>query len=623
MGNHERKTSYLKPFGSYNNTDDISSLKNLLIDTEFIALEKEGAKALDRLRAESRPLLSYSEEGQIASYMQKLTSISSYTAALALEIEKIEIDQIMSQDYRMKASLLVGSEIYAYRIIERIGKMAEKHGFTSSYNSWLPVAINFSCPTAFVKRGETRALDVVFKKESPLSTTAQYKFLVQSLIPDVHPTFVQTNTVISEDDPTHLYPIRRKYYSNNLSRLMMTAVTPEKDLEIVRNRSRGKQMENQLKSAEQALEYIHHRDEIGRRCFDILANPDNPEFPELSKTIEELLTYDSQSFIFTLLNAGVYPSTSIQMYRLAKKFAKSDHPSAPFYSRFAEVVLNNAERLGVLKNKITPDDLNDIYAGERSEFKSENKYSTQLVFDKKPNRRNFSLSDKQLSSHIWGGFGVPTRVSVDFDKNAISATYEYLNDETGESESFTFGLDTRTQNFEWNLIESPDDPEFECVKFDAIRSLQELIMHIPEPQTNKTSVFPDKPNGSYSKRIRNQDIIYDLRKEARKSVAHEQVDLNLLERDREKSLKQIDSADRDFIESLSEFTTDEQKRIREAIDKFNSRDNHSFRNFSKLGQTENWYRLRVGKLRIILEENGGVYLAKSIGYRKDIYRILD
>lgn len=384
--------------------------------------------------------------------------------------------------------------------------------------------------------------------------------------------------------------------------------------------------------------------------YQILMDPDHPKYQELMSFFLDNYSNYTTDFLDTCL---VFSIPNLQKtFRRAKELAKnSPHPDIYALIRDTLSDVSVLRKGGGIPIPVAEMDqildfektkLSEIPEPKMTEIGQKINGINSLPCTLRLKDKIFSLTTDEVGTD-WGFINLPEVVNLALDKNnpytKFALSFEWSNKETKESFSFTCIFDTKRRLFEWSFLEDPDDPDFQFVKGQILRTVASALDQITDELKalpKEKSNYTPKENGQNlptsvkTEKIHFHDEVYDIRKskseangldESESMLAH---DLKKEIRESRLFLKKIKICEPKFWQEENLFkglSENEITNLKKAIHDYNETGTGSM---VKMLSREKSFRLKVGKYRIIFDvietPLGDKLIPVSAQHRREVYR---
>lgn len=397
--------------------------------------------------------------------------------------------------------------------------------------------------------------------------------------------------------------------------------------------------------SEKALSHVAAlRDLLEETLFD----PESPGFQGLKFTLEE--SFETGSLVE--LAPAIFPFTLSSskklytLYRRASKLSRTNSEHSHFYATFAEKIKLYTEEAPSIIGILSRDDAEALtdFEGGTTQFVPDINEFRKLVgnmFSRGADRA-YSFKSEDIN---WGALVKPTegRLSFQLNPTKFDATFTYEND-SGESIKFALSFDTKKGSFDWNFLESPDDPNMQALYAAGMNAAFEILQQANELAEQKyLARHPPKkgtqPTIQPTKRILSGHHVYIPRAKAEKeakvqplSPIKQVLSKNVLVSEQSRVHNYIsfdEEAVRDRIQFLSQA---DQELVITGLHRYNEHNLARFKQLKTLSsEGEVRFSLRVsstssrGGVRVLVREVSSetgqrFFEIIDIGNRKDIFR---
>lgn len=404
----------------------------------------------------------------------------------------------------------------------------------------------------------------------------------------------------------------------------------------------------ELAIAQRGMERFANRfTEIQKAFYSQLFKPDSEGFAGLRDIVNKYLNGPKDEIITVLFSLGLQEQDSvIDAYRKSKDLVKSGNNCA-FFQLFGESIKEIIEegRLADAFYIPTQDDLAGILDEEHLHFQDSGHVAYESlaaqisrIFKKK----STTEYEFDIETVDWGNLIPPQRAAIKFNPKPHSFSVELIwKNEVGEALNVTLSFNTKGNKFNWNFIESPEEPSMAGMRkasfVIAQNLLQSLDLNISTELEKKRIAelgiqVASSPRGP--KKERSEDEIYSLRKIAKeeaKSKKPTTVHTIQLEAPSEvkKVIKIPETVKLNSMLAVLGFV--DQNIVRDALNEFNEKGiGRLTRKKSRDEDGKPLYTLAIGcttpkGVRVLVKEssNGSgirIFEIIDIRYRKDIYR---
>lgn len=451
--------------------------------------------------------------------------------------EKVREDAggVTTQEFCLYHARCVGVVFYLRSLFESQRRYARKQGFFEQERSHLDLQeVCYTNGEASIRLEGVALedfLDSDGRSKPPLS--ALYSFLARAFIVRHRRSYEETlRELVAQDYPWSVYP--------NLTKQAIEGVTAEAyslvsiDPEPV-DRLLKENGGVALASAQWTKRLYERVQEVCHGAYQALLSPDHPDSPSMRQATRPYLEQGIHEKACALFIAGLRDDSRIrQLYRKAQALAQGNSFDPEFYGLLVTSIKDYVNKIPADENIFTVDYLPTIFSGESLSGFEDRETPAMETFGaavasvfSKSSRKNYEVEPGGVD---WQGLAQPQRVEVEFNdrptKFKISLCYE---NEGRESLEVAFDFDTKKQQFDWNFIEAPSDPQMVGLYKAAFFASQSILLQIQkmaerqyeERRTQATSqsqvTLPDK-----KERERFRDPVYDMRKQVKKKLGNGQ-----------------------------------------------------------------------------------------------------
>lgn len=236
-------------------------------------------------------------------------------------------------------------------------------------------------------------------------------------------------------------------------------------------------------------EIVSKAEEIANRIFSIkkalfaaVFSPSSPDFPDLSKTLEQYFNEENATLkTIALQEIGFNePTVGIKAYRKAKMLAMSDNASQSlFYAKLADSIRELVKESPQFSNMLTDGEIatitNDNALTDKAVPSLEDLKDIKIRILQKSSKPEYIIDPSGID---WQRLIKPTGATVKFYKdfpNKISVILDYEGDK-GKRLKLALDIDTKNKGeLDWNFLESPDDKKMENMRNTTMLSIQSLL----------------------------------------------------------------------------------------------------------------------------------------------------
>ncbi len=525
--------------------------------------------------------------------------------------------------------------------LERVGYTEED--FTLDYYVAFLYANN-----ADIRFGEATLYDISQKR---VSTTAAIHFFLKSWNFLLQPYVSGSHAFDFDEFFAQSGTLSQKYPNRARKDVVNAALTAQALLDI--DKTSADLFHRLLPEAQQTGERAWHLVDavrsIEEKAFTILFKKvSHTEQEQIVRCIEPYLL-DDTSAIRTLRVLGILQDASHlkEAFRAASRRSHTG-PDTHVYRQIQNAIkiyLENApedESLPVSASDIQSviSDVAPIPAEITDVSWNQLKTDAAKLHQRSPRQLSY-IVNPDSAKIAWGALTPPKKVTVSRDPSQQSKwmiTYQWVDQESEEAMSVSLVIDTKKEQVDWTILESPDDPAATPVKRAFLHTLPSIFNECHDrisvrTTTKNPALAPSTPS---VKRARVTDEIYTLRKEVKRHGKQQSKNLPetedvalALTKFISNKITPPDTVDDPRLDSLN---IQSSKQIILAIKNYNDKGGGTFK---KLTHTPadgiSRYTLRVntddGKVRVICiksgtHETGDLFTIDKIYKRRDAYKRL-
>ncbi|MEK7517106.1 MAG: hypothetical protein AAB583_01020 [Patescibacteria group bacterium] len=591
----------------------------------------EGMRSYDRIRNLFRPEQIYEARDSI--------------------LARINIDSDPEQETQriLQTNILnVASNLLVAKKLEQIKKISEREGNPYFLEQFIQLYQFSNTGDIYVKMGGISIRDI--DSNPNLDIPSVYRFFMTPFDKD-------NNVRVFNENKTPLaikYPNIARDKIIETSNGIIASLMDEEYFEVI---ARNVLQTNSTSIAKEiissAKEMIKKISALHRKIYNTILDPNSPDFQALKGMAENFLQ-DDEIRDMAISQLGIDSIRRIiSAYRKAKELSQKDNDNSSFYGSLAHQTRSSLEDD---PRVLTQDDLDvimdtDVTLDNATIPTLEDLRKLGASIFRQSNKKEYVIEPEGAN---WSSpFILPKNAKIAFSQANPNQIYMQLHYESKENEVLDLLLlfDTKRGEFNWLVLEAPDDPEMTNKKdavFLAAKSIlsdvQKQVEAEYQQKQKERQAKSQKPHAT-TRQTRPKEPYVPRQKEERQQRPRPLTPLQeilqgeihpLLQPEQQRIKNQIViREDQDMNEITENVSLQDSGLVIKAISEYNERGVGQFKRLRLSGEEkEPLFTLRVntglggGGIRVLMHEvpnaaeenNTRSFEVLDIDYRKNIYR---